>query len=88
MNMTLQAGIQTRIPQTKTFSEAVTSYVKQGGEAKYLFRILPHIGGTILTEIVPFYIWELSKEPEALSLLGSTERQYTHIQIPIPVPKT
>lgn len=62
MNMTVQPGIHTRISQMKTFSEAATSYVKHGGEAKYLFRILPHLGTAMLTDIVPFDIKELSKE--------------------------
>ncbi len=45
----------------RTFAEAADSYVRHGGEAKYLSKLLPLIGSTPLATIVPFDVRELAK---------------------------
>lgn len=50
----------------KTFSEAVNSYLENGGEYKYLDKIKKYFEGKLLSEIVPFDIrhMALSLYPE------------------------
>lgn len=50
------------VASSRTFAEAAESYVKYGGEAKYLEKLLPLIGHIPLAMIVPFDVRELAKE--------------------------
>lgn len=44
----------------RTFAEAATSYIENGGQAQYLPRIVERIGDKALTEIFPFDIKQLA----------------------------
>lgn len=44
----------------KTFSEAAQSYLENGGELKYLKRIIEYFEGKLLKEIVPFDIRQMA----------------------------
>ncbi|WP_430259750.1 tyrosine-type recombinase/integrase [Neorhizobium sp. IRS_2294] len=61
MNMTLSAVEQSRTMSVRAFSEAAESYIRHGGEAKYLDAILAKIGHLPLTAIYPFDVRELAK---------------------------
>lgn len=45
-----------------TFADAAESYLRNGGEDRYLSKILDRIGTTPVAEIVPFTIYEMVKE--------------------------
>lgn len=65
---------------SKTFAEAAASYIEFGGEAKHLSRVLPHLGGQLLTSIVPFDVKQL-----ALALYDKQTNATRNRQVIMPV---
>ncbi|SFF60892.1 hypothetical protein SAMN05216566_1563, partial [Aureimonas phyllosphaerae] len=51
-----------------TFDQAAESYIKHGGEARYLPKIRAHLGDRLLIEIPPAAIREMALElyPDAM----------------------
>jgi integrase len=48
--------------RTRTFREAATSYLQRSpSQAKYIEKVLPHIGDTPLSDIVPYDVRELAE---------------------------
>lgn len=63
MNMTFRpTPPSTGARIARTFGETAASYIENGGESKYLERILPHLRDTYLSEIVPFDVRKLAQE--------------------------
>jgi integrase len=61
MNMTFRpTSTATGARIARTFGEAAASYIENGGESRYLERILPHLRDTYLSEIVPFDVRKLA----------------------------
>lgn len=57
----LKAPFSRIIKVQTTFSEAASSYIEHGGEAKYLGPVISHIGDLDVTSIYPFDVRELAK---------------------------
>lgn len=47
---------------SRTFAEAAESYARQGGETRYLPKILPHLGEKQMAMIYPFDVRELAHQ--------------------------
>jgi integrase len=61
MNMTFRPILPATENRTaRTFGEAAASYIENGGESKYLARILPNLRETFLSDIVPFDVRKLA----------------------------
>lgn len=58
-----------------TFAEAAASYVKHGGEQRYLSRVLEILGDRPLTSIFPFDVREMAKALFPYQLSATRNRQ-------------